>query len=664
MTGVLPKGVTAKQFPRGYSGPLIFILAVALAWSVIGLNTWNRMRRIEAATATSRFDLPEKDPASPTGYKGGLRTVVLERGTDGYHWIMAAQRMAAEGIWRARWSPDDNAPDGRSMHWSQPLLWWMIALGAFLSRITGLPFGAAIEQCAVWSTVPIHMLLVLAIPLSIRRAFGWTAAGILAAAMGCVYPFASLFFAGAPDHHGFVAAALLATALFLAAALIGSKKWAIASGMAAGVSLWISAASAMPALVFLQCGAALSLVLWGKDLPDPRLWRTWGMAAALSAFSFYLLEYFPGWMQMRLEINHPLYSLEILGAGEILCQLGRWRQSGFQAVRPLPVALSMVAVILLPAVVFFQTREVFIVRDPFLWALHKEYIHEFRDLAGWIRFQHPEALVVSITPLFLLGPAAFWLILRRVAPEWKAGLLTAGAAAIGMFALGVVQVRWMNMAESLWLALLPIVAAIIAGRCAGCHITPLAKWAGVVFCTILFLQMPQRIVRDTLEQAGTRPRLTADELAVVSAREIAYRLRALGGRDVPVVAAGPTTTTWMMYFGGLKGIGTLYWENLVGLKSAAALYAANTDEEARQAILRHGVTYMVFLWTEPFAAEYPRLLCGLPPGPPLEGTLAAGLVNAARVPSWARPMPMPAPDELPDSWVWVYDVRQAAAAPR
>jgi hypothetical protein len=652
-----------NQSLRQWIGPVAFLLAVAFAWSVIGLKTWGRMERIQTATATSRFAPPVFDATSPTGYKGGLRTVILPMGSDGYHWIMAAQRMAAGDGWRTRWSPDDNAPDGRPMHWSQPLIWWMVALGAIASRFNGLPLGACIEQCAVWSTVPIHLLLVLVLPLSVRRPFGWGAAALLAAAMGAVYRFASLFFAGAPDHHGFVTAALMGCVLFLAAALVDAKagKWPIAAGAAAGIALWISAATAVPVLVLLQIGVALAILIWGKNLPNPRIWRLWGMSAAIASLGLYLLEYFPDAMQMRLEVNHPLYALEMLGAGGLLYQIALWRTSGWRAVNPRTFLPALAACLVLPAAFLLGGRDVFVVRDSFLWQLHKDYIHEFRDLAGWMSIQHPEALFVSVTPLFLVGPLALWLISRRdLAFPWRAALLIIATPAAGMFVLGVMQIRWMNMAESLGMALLTVTAAVFFGRGGAIRIVPPVRWVCAAFCLLALIQMPQRMVRDFVaEWPGRRPSLMGDEISVICAREIAYRLRALGGREAPVVAAGPSTTTWMLYFGGLKGLGTLYWENLEGLLSAAELYASTSDEKARELVIRHRISYIVFLWMEPFAAEYPRLLQGLPPGKPLPDTLAAGLIGATRVPPWAHAISMPVPGEIPNSWARVYDVRAA-----
>lgn len=654
------------------TGLMVFVLAVAFAWGMIGLNAWPRVQAIHRLTEAGRYALPAIDPGSPTGYRDGLRTVILPtRGLDGYHWIMAAQRLAGGDGWRIRYSPDDNAPEGRPLHWSQPLIWWLVALGWAGSFFNHLPTVASIERCAVWATVPIHALAVLLLPLALRRPLGWYASALLAAAMGCAYPFASLFFAGSPDHHGLVAFALLTCALFLSAALsaphpsssaVGASGsvWILSSGVAAGAALWINAATAAPALLLLQAGAAVGLLVWGwnPNSPAPTLWRRWGTATALSSLAFYLLEYFPGSMQLRLEVNSPLYALCFWAGGEALCQLARWRRG--QSAR-LAGFLPAVLVLSGLAGVMVMMPETFNVRSQFLWNLHRDYIHEFLNYPDWLRKQHPEALVVALTPLFLLGPVGLWLLLRTdLDAGRKIGICSLGLAGAGFFVLGLFQVRWMNMAQTMGLALLAVMAAIFWQQGGRERCSRWSKWAAMAFCAVLLLQMPQRIVRDLWAQqraAVTSPH--PDEVAILSARETAYRLRALGGAKTPVVAAGPTVTTWMMYFGGMKGLGTLYWENLAGLQAAAALYAARSPEEAKEIIKRHGIDWIVFLWLEPFAAEYPRLLEGLPPGGTLPGTFAHGLVDGSDVPLWARAIMLPVPAEIPEAWGWAYDVRSA-----
>ena len=183
--------------------------------------------------------------------------------------------------------------------------------------------------------------------------------------------------------------------------------------------------------------------------------------------------------------------------------------------------------------------------------------------------------------------------------------------------------------------------------------------AWVVFVLIFSLQMPQRIARDLIEARGKKPVPTSEDMVVVFARDVAYRLRALGGREPATVASGPSTTTWLMYFGGLKGLGTLYWENLAGLKSAARLYSATDEEVAREILARHQIAFVAILSPEPFTSEYARLLQGLPPGPPAKDTFAWGLASGEKVPGWAHDIPVPAPAEIDPSWAAVYDVRAA-----
>jgi len=50
----------------------------------------------------------------------------------------------------------------------------------------------------------------------------------------------------------------------------------------------------------------------------------------------------------------------------------------------------------------------------------------------------------------------------------------------------------------------------------------------------------------------------------------------------------------MTYFGGLHGLGTLYWENRDGLKAAASIYGAPSLDVARERVMEHRITHLVF----------------------------------------------------------------------
>ena len=55
-----------------------------------------------------------------------------------------------------------------------------------------------------------------------------------------------------------------------------------------------------------------------------------------------------------------------------------------------------------------------------------------------------------------------------------------------------------------------------------------------------------------------------------------------------VLLASPDASTGIGYYGRIKTLGTLYWENTAGLKSAAAIYCASTD--VRQSAWCHTIS--------------------------------------------------------------------------
>ena len=113
-----------SPFKRPPARLWLFALAAAL-----GLVVWDAFVQIgHIRELTGKFgvvvDPPAADPAAPTGYTLGRRTLVLpEEGADGYQWIMQTQAMLAGGGWRSHRVSYDNAPDGREAHWGAPFRW-------------------------------------------------------------------------------------------------------------------------------------------------------------------------------------------------------------------------------------------------------------------------------------------------------------------------------------------------------------------------------------------------------------------------------------------------------------------------------------------------------------------------------------------------------------
>jgi hypothetical protein len=599
----------------------------------------------------------------------------MPAGQDGCHWIANAQRVAF-GEWRPRFTMADNAPEGRAIHWSGSVAWWLALCGSAAAVVKRTPAPAEIELAALWAMPLAQGILIIAIPLFCRRHFGNVAAACLALGMGCTYSFASLFFAAAPDHHGLVASALLCMVLL---AVIARGGWSLEpgfqgtrilawSGFAAGVAMWISAATALPCLAALLLAAGI-----GSLLPrnprwhfHPGAWRIWGVTAGVTCMAFYLLEYFPANMELRLEVIHPLYALSLAAAGEIIHQAGKMRNG----IRPSSVSWLWVVFVfvalLAPGIALLATgTDSFRVFDPMLWQLHQENIHEFAPFLLWASSQPPQALAIYLSPLPILGIIAVLLLWKfRSETGVVSEILLALLPAILLTILGFGQVRWMTTSGVMWLAPLTVVAAFLSRpaypdsgfpRLGGVPLVLGRLTLGAVLLTILWV-LPSRVVQDTIATLRGQAGLTAGDSQCLYMREIAYRIRALAGGHPAVIASSPTASTWLSYFGGHQTLGTLYWENLAGLVANAKIYAAMTEMEVLELLRERRVDFIAFFAFEPFESVYPKLI-----GTKRDGStpIVTQLSRAQIEPSWARFVPMPRFAEVQTTSVLLFDVRPA-----
>jgi asparagine N-glycosylation enzyme membrane subunit Stt3 len=300
------------------AGALIFLAA----------DSARQLAAFRAVTALGEKgrSAPVPDPGSPTGYQDGRRSQILQS-TDGYHWVMQTQLMIASGDWRVRRVTYDNAPDGREVHWCSPLHWWLAAVAWADHVVTGRSWLVAVEHAALYAgPVLLGLFLLAVVPWTARRFGAWPAA-LLAAGLVAVVPFSGEYGTGSFDHHGVAASCALLTVLFLGAGWISppapARRAFIASGIAGAAGLWVNAASLIPVLAGIGAGALLAQQLGrgGQSATaDPRRWRTWGLAGGIASLLFYLVEYFPGHLGWRLEVNHPLYALAWAGAGDLLAR--------------------------------------------------------------------------------------------------------------------------------------------------------------------------------------------------------------------------------------------------------------------------------------------------------------------------------------------------------
>jgi tetratricopeptide (TPR) repeat protein len=810
--------------------PWIFALALALIF--LAIDGTARLRTIYMVTDSGVGGTPAliSDPKSITGYCGNQNKMIMPAiGTDGYHWIMQTQRMVSgeEGI-RVRHTDYDNPPNGRDVHWSSLLHWVVAALGWVYAKATGSSIVQGLMWAMPWAnTFGLVMFMLIAVPLVARR-FGAVAASLLAIGFIAVYPYYEFSIVGYFDHHGLAASYDLAMVLFLVAGGAGwlrtdvekpdrlgpvekplwnwlpdrrrAKPWFILSAFFGGMALWISAASVVPAMMGVGIAALVGTGWLGRSLnpkspwkPDPTLWRLWGIAGCCSSLFFYALEYMPSNFTWRLEVNHPLFALSWLGAGDIICRLCQFLHAWKLPVQnpvaaPIPaksatlpasdapvassdnspftlrnfvgVVIDLVLVASIPVAILTHpaslgyAKSFFIIPDYFLWSLHTDYIIEFRSLSrqlsylswqeimggislvpvvmflvimllwrndefksakilwwvmrivligiGWwfihsvyfaVVWQYskdawlnnalgydshqaaPDALdqatskVEPIAHLLTLIPDAFTMLLLLLLPlaietkpdlarPWKALLIVAVFPAGLVMLLAFKQIRWLGIDCALWLGVLATTALVSLRAGQGFKWTTTRLIVTGIFLFVIVVPYPCFTVYQWFSYSFKYP-VTMLDLTQVITRDVSQRLRARLGDNPGVIVSGPTTTTWMMYFGGFKGLGTLYWENIDGLKKVASIYSAGSEGEALDLVKKYGVTDIAIYSWDPFADEYAKLWRGrrLHDQTPTD-SFVYQLLHSGKIPVWLRPLPyrLPQDGQLRGQYVMLLEV--------
>jgi hypothetical protein len=661
---------------------------VALGLSVAFVATDSVIRLRGTAEILDAFSgRPALDPSSPTGYVGGQRALVMPIiGSDGYHWIMQTQAMLAGAGLRTRHVDYDNAPEGREVHWSGSFRWWLAALALVDHAVSGAPLPIAVERVAPYSNALLFGILLVVLTPVVAWRFGALPAAAVALTLAGTITIFSSFFVNNPDHHGIAHTTALLAVLFVVAGGAGwirspengstpdarrptpdPRKWFIASGIAGGVGLWVSAATIVPALIGLGVGGIVATGWLARGAPQtdasrpaPELWRTWGIAGAATSLFFYLLEYAPSHFGWRLEVNHPLYALAWLGGGEVVHRAGRalagTRTSGSRYGGLLLVG-AIVALAVLPATVALAPERTFWVADRLLWTLHRDYIAEFSTFASyWTVIPWAERWE-NVSALPLVCVAMVGVLWRRAAPADRAVLAVGIPAGVIGVALALAQNRWWGLANSIWVAVLPGVLMLALPRARAAR-TKLAPALLITALAVVIVPCPLLTIQ-RWSQADWRDEVEWEEVTGLVVRDVAQTLRARLGTTPGVVVSGPSSSGLLTYFGGMRTLGTFYWENLDGLKATAAIYGASTPDEAHALITRHGVTHLVMFSWNFFAGEYALLSRGLRRGQRVpEDAFVWQMFRTARIPPWLRPLEyqLPAEDSMRNQWVRIFEV--------
>lgn len=660
--------------------PWVAVLAIVLV--ILAIDSVRRMDYILTCTHNTNglpLLLPAPDANSPTGYELNQRPLFLGvGGYDGYHFVLQTQQRIDEGAWRLRHVNYDNVPLTRELHWATLLSWLLEATAWCYSVVTGHSLTASCERVAPYAhTLFFVVILLTLVPLTARR-FGSGAASTLALGLLFLRTIYEFHLVGNFDHHGLIATFSMLSLFFLLAGgagwvraesaptsgsdlaawlpkEAGAKRWFAASAISGGAALWVSCATQIPIFVGLGVGMLLgaigSATADGPWRYEPRLWRWWARVGAVTSVFFYLLEYFPHEMGLRLEVNHPLYALAWLGGGEVMYQSARWMQQG-RNVALVPMLSAFVLALAAMAAAPMVTRlypESFLVQDRFIQLMTRYYVMEGRSLWSFVSESDALSNWIMLNCLPLVGLLEVWLLSRAsIARPHRSLLYLALMPCLVMSAMTLYQVRWIGNGLSLWLVNFGVLLWVLhqAGLA-----TPGRKALLGIFVFLVILPGFHLTLHEILLYARQRltntyePYLAPFDVDHLVIRETAFRLRRRIGTEEAVVLAGPTDTTTLVFHGNLPGIGTLYWENLAGLKLSGAIYGAPSFDKALELIQSRHITHLVFFSFGQETTAFTRLDRGLKPDDPLpDDAFALNLVKEApQYPPWLRPIFVPVP---------------------
>ena len=586
---------------------------------------------------------------------------------DAMTWVRHAITLLEGDHVQLRATTIDNAPYGREVHWNSAWAWTIAGAGWLNHMFTGNPLPSAVERATVWLTPAILMILTVILSSWATRRAGVIAGVIVVAAMTCNDRIYEGFFPSYVDHHGLMTVAVFGmmlgaifmgggwwqtgdkgTALLLPSSIESARRGAIFSAISGAIGMWISAASILPPIILVGAAGGIAVVIQGRTARGngeqfaPEIWRLWGRVGAAATFFFYLVEYFPSHLGMRLEANHPFYAIGWLGGAELVAQFSeRWFARTDERWKHWSKLIwPILTVLIAPTAIVVGGTKVFIVADPFLASLHKNYIQEFlpiwKTIQGFDAKMAYQVLFVENVPLIA---AILTLTYKGRETPLVVWFVTIATLLFNLMAWW--QSRWLLNASGVQVCL----AIVLIGTWTG-HTSIRARWIlALAMAGLLFVPSGiMRYVGSTRDIAARR--VSPRDANSMLSRDIASALRASQPQGDIILLSSPNASTGVGYYGRFKTLGTLYWENNDGLHHAAEIFSAGTEAEAAALIKKYHVTHLAVISDENFIQQYYELLHPGATADEIKKCFGYRILADRKIPQWLEMIPYGIPDDL------------------
>ena len=546
----------------------------------------------------------------------------------------------------------------------------MILFGKTRAVFTHETLATAIENASVAINPALFALAAAALFVALASRFGAWPAALFTAFLGSLGDVNWLFQALRPGHQGFhvvFGAVSVVGLLFGGMGLVApdaeppgpwqpfrspgmpdlrtAQRWFMLAGIGTGLALWVSATIEsffiypMMAAVVVLLGLVPPARLAAEGLTvHPELWRRWGMTAGAVGFAFYLLEYFPHHMAMRIEVNHPIYDFAVVGSGETLCALSRWRWGGERPSRRRFALLAFwLTVSVLPVLgIAFGPIIWHHMRDPQMLRFHN-FIQEFYTYRNFVqtnRLSHFLNLF-GILPLVSLFTPVF-LLRRQLTVPQVCWLWCTFVYACAFLVVACLQIRWMGFYAAavcmsamvtLHFAFSLLPAMPVARRQA-------AAWILVLALLVQPVVFGGRQIAEGLHDLHGRG-LPSQVVTPILNKRMALALKASPARPRAIIA-DPDLAPSIGYFAEIPTLASFYWENLDGLHETVRFLATKDQAEAHEIAARTGATHVILRPSNMMPNYFYFIAYGHYDMADANNTFAAKLLQG-KTPSWIQP---------------------------
>ena len=250
------------------------------------------------------------------------------------------------------------------------------------------------------------------------------------------------------------------------------------------------------------------------------------------------------------------------------------------------------------------------------------------NFKAWVLQGGPDLkLWATLLPVVLIVPAVVLLLRGRRGQPRRLALAVALGPVLAALGLSCWQISgWSTFDSVLLVALAATAGALYDEPRRKVMLAGLAAMSAAVLLVDAAILWPPF----GLEFKGD---LTKAELVGLLERDFANWLqRHVGAKDA-IALAPPDATAALYYYGGIRGLGTLGWENRDGVTGAIRITSASTPEEAFELISRRGMTHIVIPRWDAYLDVYARWGEGQ-----VEGTFLQRLRDW-RLPPWLQAVP-------------------------